>query len=260
MTEGDLENMQWPENLQPPRHARIGGIATMPSRARTFRIALETILPQVDRLYVYFDKHGEVPAFVRGNPQIVPLLPADHGDLGADGKLLGARLHGEPCLYFAFDDDILYPPAYVELLASAIERHHFGAILGFHALRFRPPCLSYRADRGVLHFVAPLTADNPVDELGSGTLGFHTGRFNVDVTTWPYHTMTDLLLAIEAVRQGVPRLAVRRPAGFVKPLEEVQEDSLFRALQKDDTRETGIMRAAFAEFPGSWCFARKTPG
>ncbi|HEX7777322.1 MAG TPA: hypothetical protein VF449_12425 [Parvibaculum sp.] len=232
-------------------------MATMPSRAATFRTALAGILPQVDRLYLYFDQHDEVPAFLRGDPRIVPLLPAQHGALGCDGKMLGLRLHGKPCLYFAFDDDIFYPPAYVELLASALERHHFGAMLGFHALRFRPPHLSYRADRDVLHFNEPLTADSPADELGSGTLAFHTGRFNFDVTAWPHHTMTDLMLAIEAVRQGVPRLAVRRPPNFVRPLEEGQEDSLFKALEKDDSRETAIMRAALAEFPRSWCFARE---
>jgi hypothetical protein len=250
--------MNWPKDLQQLRHARIGGMATMPSRARTFRTALESILPQLDLLYVFFDKHDAVPDFARDDPRIVPLLPADFGPLGSDGKLLGARLHGDACLYFAFDDDIFYPPAYVELLACALERHHFGAIVGFHAMRFRPPHLSYRADRGVLHFTAPFIADSPADELGSGTLAFHTGRFNLDVTAWTHHTMTDLLLAIEAVRRGVPRFAVRRPAGFLKPLEELQPDSLFTMLKKDDSKETAIMRAALVEFPGRWCFARET--
>jgi hypothetical protein len=249
--------MNWPENHQARRHARIGGMATMPSRAHTFRKALASILPQVDRLFVFLDKHDEVPEFVSRYKQIVPLLPGEFGALGSDGKFLGTRLHSEPCLYFTFDDDILYPPGYVELLASALERHHFGAMLGFHALRFKPPHLSYREDRHVLHFTAPLIVDEPADELGSDPLAFHTGRFNFDVGTWPHHTMSDLLLAIEAVRKGLPRFAVRRPANFVKPLEELQPDSLFQSLKKDDAAETAIMTAALAEFPGGWCFARE---
>jgi hypothetical protein len=257
MIETEPDEMPWPEDTHLRRHARIGGMATMPSRAHTFKTAFESVLHQVDRLYVFFDKHDAAPDFIRRHPNVVPLMPSEFGALGADGKFLGAQLHGEPCLYFTFDDDIFYPPGYVEHLASALERHHFAAVMGFHALRFEPPHLSYRQDRSVLHFVEPLIADSPADELGSGTMGFFTGRFNVDIRGWPHHTMCDLLFAIEAARKGVPRLAVRRPAHFLRPLEELQADSLFTALKKDDTAETALMRSALAEMPGSWCAARR---
>jgi hypothetical protein len=64
--------------------------------------------------------------------------------------------------------------------------------------------------------------------------------------------MGDLMAAIEGVRRGMPRIALRRPLGFVMALEEVQHDSLFRQLLQDDSVETSVMRHALAEFPGSW--------
>ena len=173
---------------------RIGGMATMPSRAHTLGTALDSILPQVDRLYVYFDRHDRVPDFVAEQPKIVPLLPARHGELGADGKFLGVGLVGSPCLYFCFDDDIRYPLGYVEILASGLERHRFLALVGMHATRFIAPHQSYRHHRQVLHFAAPLDVDHLADEIGAGTLAFHSGHFSVDPRHWRYHTMSDLIL------------------------------------------------------------------
>jgi len=38
---------------------------------------------------------------------------------------MGLKLNGEPCLYFCFDDDILYPPDYVERMATALYRYSY---------------------------------------------------------------------------------------------------------------------------------------
>lgn len=227
-------------------------MATMPSREATFRRALGNILPQVDRLFVFFDKRDSVPAYVANFPKIVPLLPSQYGELCGDGKFLGAQLMAKPCLYFCFDDDILYPKAYVELAALALERHELGAIVGLHATRFKPPYGSYREHRDILHFAQPFKADATVDEIGTGTMSFFTGSFRPDPTGWPHHTMADLMTAIDAVRQRVPRIAIRRPAGFLTPLEEQQEDSLYARLLKDDTLETELMQRALRAYPRAW--------
>jgi len=64
----------WPTpNALPPL---IGGMATMPSRAHTFRLALSHILPQVDRLFVFFDQHDSVPQEFAEHPKIIGLLPS----------------------------------------------------------------------------------------------------------------------------------------------------------------------------------------
>jgi len=52
---------------------RIGGLATMPSRMRSFSAVIENILPQLDRLYVFFDKYDEVPSAFANREKIVAL-------------------------------------------------------------------------------------------------------------------------------------------------------------------------------------------
>jgi len=231
---------------------RIGGLATMPSRMRSFSAVIENILPQLDRLYVFFDKYDEVPSAFANREKIVALSPSQFGAYRTCGKFLGMELFGAPCLYFCFDDDILYPPNYVEVLTRALYRHHFRAIVGLQASLYAPPHLSYRRDRMILHFGRANLFDHGVDELGTGTIGLCTANMTFHPRDWPYWDMADLMLAIEAVKQEVPKIAIRRPDGFLKPLEENQEDSLYLRLLKDDTRQSAIMRSALDTYPLAW--------
>lgn len=224
----------------------------MPSRKQSFATVLSSILPQLDRLFVFFDKYDGIPDGFANHEKIVPLSPAQFGDYRTCGKFLGMELHGNPCLYFCFDDDILYPPNYVEVVTSALHRHHLRAVVGFQASLFSPPHLSYRRDRMILHFGRAAAFDHNVDELGTGTLGLCTETFRFHPRHWPHCDMADLMAAIEAVKQKVPKIALRRPDGFLRPLEENQEDSIYQRLLKDDSRQTEIMRNALAAYPLAW--------
>ncbi len=231
---------------------RIGGMATMPGRVHTFRQAVDTILPQVDRLFIFFDKFERVPADLVTDPKIVPLLASTHGNIGARGKFLALEIDAGPCLYFGVDDDIRYPATYVEALTRALCRHRLKAVVGYQANWFRPPHLSYLKDRTYLPFYGQSKFDCHADEIGTGTVAFYSANFRFDPRSWAYSDMLDLDLAIEAVKQGLPRIAVRRPLGFLKALAERQEDSIFARLARDDSRETAVMREAIAAYPQSW--------
>lgn len=215
-------------------------------------VALQSIIPQIDRLFIFLDKYDSIPQFLPASEKIVPLLPAQHGQLGGDGKFVGARLFASPCLYFCFDDDIRYPFGYVELLASGLERHYFRALVGLHASRFIAPHLSYYRDRRILHFSSPLGLDTLADEIGTGTLAFHSGHFPIDPSMWRFHTMADLMVGVEGVRRGMARIAIRRPKDFVTSLERDQLDSLHYQVATDDSRETAIMQSVLRNFPASW--------
>ncbi len=230
----------------------VGGMATIPSRAESLRIALDGILPQLDHLFLYLDKHSAVPETFIGHSKITPILPEGR-QLEGTGKFLGLRRLAEPCLYFCFDDDIIYPPSYVAYLASVLRRHRYRALVGVHGNIFRQPVRSYVADRICLHFERGLELECVVDELGTGTLAFHSECINLDPTRWQHMHMSDLMVAIEAMRQEVPRLAVRRPPHFLKAITENQPDSLWLQAQRDDSMQTKLLQAAMAHYPERWC-------
>jgi len=235
-----------------PRVPRIGGMATMPTRRETLRAVLDAVLPQLDRLYLYLDKHEAAPPGLRDNPKIVPLLPKAHGALGGSGKFLGLELHAEHCFYFSLDDDILYPANYVEGLVRALERHRRLAAVGFHAAWFKPPHQSYIRDRVRLHFSRALSFDCHADEIGTGTMALYSGNLRFDVRAWRYADMNDLNFAIEAVKRQIPRIAIRRPQDLLRPILENQQDSIYRGLARDDSRQSALMREAMAAYPERW--------
>jgi hypothetical protein len=235
---------------------RIGGMATMPSRVESLRIALPHIVSQVDTLYLYLDKYEEVPRELSAMPKVVPLLPENPASsLACAGKFSGLSLQPGPCLYFCFDDDIIYGDGYVEHLAAALRRHEFRPIVGVHGAVYKMPVSSYVKDRQLLPFHKNLSFDVVVDELGTGTIAFHSSAIRIEPQKWLDPNMADLQLMIDAIRQKTPRICVRRPSGLLKAIAENQPDSLFRRSLMDDLAETQLLRAAMKHYPGSWCMS-----
>ncbi len=238
----------------PSRLPRIGGMATMPSRLASLRLALPAILAQVERLYLYLDKYEGIPPDLAAEGKIVPLLPEPGmRPLGDSGKLLGLKAVPEPCLYFCFDDDILYPDRYVDHMVAALRRHRFKVVVGLHAAVYNRIVDSYIRSRQDHHYAHELQHDIVVDELGTGTVAFHSRCLDLDPRQWAYANMTDLLLAIEAVRQDVTRIAVRRPRDFLCAIERRQADSIYLQSLVDDSVQTRLLQAAMAHYPGRWC-------
>ncbi len=235
---------------------RIGGLATMPSRIESCRQALPHILSQVDRLYVYLDQYDCVPDLFASDSRMVAILPASPAEsLRGAGKFCGLSREAGDCLYFCFDDDIVYGAGYVEHMAAALRRHHYRAIVGIHGCVYRVPVASYTRDRQVLHFGKGLALDCHVDELGSGTMAMHSGLLRLDPWRWPHRNKIDLTLMIEGVARGIPRIAVRRSAGLLRPIAQNQADSLYRQSLADDSVETALLQQAMRSYPGRWCLS-----
>ena len=213
-------------------------MATMPSRAPTFPAAFRSILHQVDRLYLYLDGHQEVPEVARNDTRVIPIFSRDEPNLGASGKFLGLIRELEPCLYVSVDDDIEYPPNYVARLHARIKAHGSRVVVGVHGSVLDRPLASYARDRKIFNYAESLEIEQAVDTLGSGTMMFDTAVFRFDVRRWEQLNMSDLSVAVEAVKSGLPMICVARERNFLLPLDRFQPDSVFDAMTKDDSRQT----------------------
>jgi hypothetical protein len=216
----------------------VAGLATMPSRAASFPVAFRSIVDQVDRLYLYLDGHQEVPEVARSDARVIPIFRHDGPKLGTAAKFLGLIREAEPCLYVGIDDDIYYPPSYVAHLHSRLKAHGYRAVVGVHGLSFNRPFASYPRDCTIFHFAGSMRSERAVDILGAGTMMFDTAVFRFDVRKWQQLNMSDLNVAIEATKSGLPMICIARRKNFLFPLGENQSDSAFRALQNDDSQYT----------------------
>ena len=93
----------------------IAGMATMPSRIHTAPRAILSMLPQVDRLWLYLDGFYDVPDFAK-HPKIICEFARDHGGLRAERKFRGLALDEKAEVCVSTDDDLLYPKDYVSRL------------------------------------------------------------------------------------------------------------------------------------------------
>lgn len=214
----------------------------MPSRTTTFSSAFNSIIEQVDWLYLYLDGHETVPEPARNHPRVTVFFCQDEPGLGCDGKFLGMRCETEACLYAGVDDDILYPSDFVRRLARELSSREGRAVVGVHGVSLHTTLQSYLTDRDVIFFGNSLHRPQTVDALGTGTLMFDTAQLHFDPGAWSIRNKTDLQLAIEAAKRKLPMVCIPRPEGFLTPSQMGQTDSLYVALQKDDSDHTLLAR------------------
>jgi hypothetical protein len=220
-------------------------MATMPSRAVTAPWAIESVLTQVDRLWLFLDRFDAVPPYAE-DERIRVLRSQEVGDLRANGKLLPVALEGEPCTFFGVDDDVLYPADYCATLEAHVERYRGKAVVGVHAAVLRSPMGSYGRDMKVLHRRADQAGTEGVDLLGSDSLAFRTSTLRFDVREWQDVNMVDLAFARVARERSIPLIKIPRAAHWVSALDENQDDSIWMGVLADDSRQTVLAQELMA--------------
>ena len=218
----------------------VAGMATMPSRLESFELALNSILPQVDRLFLFLDRF-EAP-YISADPKVVVLTSELFGDLRANGKLMGLNMAGSDAYYFCVDDDIIYPPDYVQRNLQFLKQHDDKVVCSVHASRIQADFSNYLTDRAILHRSHPLAQSTRVDVAGTCTAAFHTGILEFDVRQWETTNMVDLNFALECKKRNIPILSMPRNEGWIKCIAEHQPDSIFAALKKDDSVQTQLAK------------------
>ncbi|UYO73877.1 glycosyltransferase family 2 protein [Halomonas qinghailakensis] len=223
----------------------IGCMCTIPSRVDVLKKSFESIINQVDKLYIYPDKYGpqdSLPICVLEHKKVRILSTEKFPGLGAGGKFL-PLFSGEiddyidKALYFTFDDDIKYPPDYVHCLSKKLEENNFLSVIGVHGTLLQRKFNNYKEDRVLYHFKKALDHDEYVDVIGSGTSAFKAsllhGKFlKEDV----YPHMVDISLAKVCRRNNIPVQCVARPPSWLTDLsKEIKGDtsSIWEKLVKE---------------------------
>lgn len=218
-------------------------MATFPARLANLPAVVAALLPQCDLLSVYLNEFDAVPDCLKAERIRVTLGRDAAGDLKDNGKFFDVAAHPEGYHVFV-DDDLIYPPDYVARLVEGIRAFGYRAIVGFHGTTYLEPLASYIKNRAVLPYFAQSRAAL-VDQLGTGTTGYHTSTFTVDRTAFETTGIADLWFARDAAARGVPLAALERPAGWLHSMAETG-DTLFRQAERDDSLQTQLLRDRLA--------------
>ena len=186
-------------------------IASIPERVDTLKLTVNSLINQVDLLFVALNGYDSIPSFLENNRKIVRILMDNSlGDAAKFYDVEERRGYVLTC-----DDDLIYPAGYVGYMINGIKLH--GGIVSLLGKIYGRPASSYRGGyTNIYRVLNAVRLDTPVDVGGTGAMAFHTDEFKVTVDDFLRPNMADLWVARAAAAQGVKITALAHPKGYVR--------------------------------------------
>ena len=184
----------------------LAALASLPGRP--LEQVLRALRPQVDALHVLLSPvYGVVPAYCDELCDVV-LMPTI--DPGSGGKFAWARTWQG--LYFACDDDILYPPDYVARVTEQIGRWDGRAAVSCWGRTYPAQPRDFWDWLGEGSYRPAVPQGRWVNHLGTGALAFDTALNLPDC--WPTHNEEEIDFNVWAQHERLPLWLMARPADW----------------------------------------------
>ena len=188
----------------------VCGIATLASREQSFRVVLDHLYPQVDRVYAVLNDYEEIPEWLSVYPRVIAVLGKNH--LADNAKFLFVDV----CegYFLSWDDDLVMPDGCVEYLRGKVDEYN--CIVTFHGKRFGRKTTDFRKDFLFrVHCLRDCIVDVRVQLGGTGCMMFHTKDFHPTIGGFLKPKMADVWLSKQASEAKVKIMAVRHTAEYL---------------------------------------------
>jgi hypothetical protein len=156
------------------------GMATLPERAGSRMMAIDSLLPQVDRVIV-----------------------ADGSERGDQAKFLACADAPGDTVFLGVDDDLIYPADYVQMILAGLDRYP-GCIVSFHGWRMDNTGECYTENYRCLENVWD---DAEVHVAGTGVCAFHLDTIRPLMDDFE-SVNADIWLAVRAQQLGIRRMVL----------------------------------------------------
>ena len=221
----------------------FAGIASFPAREYSLKQTVDSIIDHVDHLYVYLNDYDQVPPYLKHEKITVFRSQDCSGDLSDIGKFYAVdEVNG---YFITLDDDLIYPPNYVDRLLSGIEKYERKAVCSFHGRRFASfPVESYYRGktRHVCRCLGTQDNDQEIHFGGTGVMGFHTDTLKVELSEFKRCSMADIWMGILCAKQKVPIISLSHAAGWIKESDMYDRGTtIFEKCHRADDVQTIIV-------------------
>ena len=195
---------------------KTANMATIPERVEIAKKAVNSIIDQVDIVRVYLNNFNKIPEFVENNPKIEYVFGKE--DLNATGKHYWALNPDE--YYFTIDDDLEYPPTYVEDHIKFLNKFDDKIIVSLHGnILPETPFYTLWKHPNYMRYGCLKRIDKSLQSHlgGQGVAVRNTNFVKIDIKKFKHHFMDDIEVAIQAQEQNIP-IIVREHDGVKKYL------------------------------------------
>lgn len=187
-------------------------LCSIPCRREALAATVASILPQLgdsDRMHVFLNGYEDVPEYL-ADPRIDVERSQDHGDYGDANKFFWTdRIKGY-CVFV--DDDVIYPPMFIDRLLGWLKRWDNRIVAGFHGEIIRSDSVvGEKTVQGIRQIIAALSNQyDPhwVHGIGTGSMAYHSDLVQFDREMCPVPNMCDTWFAAWCQRHQVPILIV----------------------------------------------------
>lgn len=194
------------------------GMATMPGREKQCEAAINSLRNQCDQIFLYDNGTNK--------------------DLTDLGKFYGLSKLDEPVYFLTCDDDLIYPPDYVQRTTGNIDKYK--CIVTYHGRQLKGRGLPYYTGHKSFAFNKENKMDIPIHIAGTGVCGFRTDQFNpVGIHKRSEKRMSDLVFSHEAAKQGVKIMLCSHLAGWIRQ-QQVDERTAIHTTERNNTELTRL--------------------
>ena len=193
------------------------GIASIPEREHSLERVVGALAPQADRIHVSLNGYQQVPSFLDEHDHVSATVR--NGDNGGDAEKF-AMVDDWDGYVVTCDDDILYPPDYIQTLLAGIGRHGQRTAVSFHGGVTRGWNGSRKAaTHKSIRCLGSLPEDDPdVNVLGTGTLAYHADHVPVWRDLFRHPNMADVHFAAHARNMGFAMVALAHEEGWLQDI------------------------------------------
>jgi len=210
-------------------------LATYDGRQAFLAKTIESLKNQTvkfDAIRVWYN--GYVPETLSGIEQHHNGM--DYTDRGKFIWLDNIKLEGRHETYFSCDDDLIYPPDYVERMVEGLERYP-GQVVSFHGRRLLGQNKNYYFEHKAFNFLATIEQDNAVHVPGTGVTCFKTSDFIPDIIQYKDDCMADVLMGLEMAKAGIPGMCLAHKRGWIRP--QPTKESIYKNHSRRCTTQSG---------------------
>ena len=215
----------------------ICGVATIQSRKKGLRQAIDAILPQVDKLIVYQNDYKEMMDFLK-DEKIEVISALDTGiDMGDAGKYYRLK-DFDDVIYFSIDDDLIYPSNYVDSILDVLASYDHQVIVSAHGRLCMPHIKSYYNDKLKLyHFSDEISHVSEAHFGGTGVMAFNTKTVKIEFNDFKHPNMADIWLGLHARINNIPIYIIPHSANWIALSDHIDiKESIFNRTKVADPR------------------------
>lgn len=222
---------------------KIVGIASIPNRKDTLKQVIDSLSPQVDLVAVWLNGYEEAPEVTQDNVYFY-LSEENVGDVGKFAvvdKFID-RLE-EKFYLFTCDDDISYPPDYIE---KNIEIYEEGTIQSSHGKLFPEfPLLRLVSQYPSYYFASHIPEKKQIHLGGTGVMMMDSQVFNtIPYGRFTHPNMCDIWIAAHSKQNNIPLYIVPHSQGWLVPYQS--PTSIWDSTNGKDTIQTQILNHYFS--------------